>query len=234
MNNFFKLSTLSIIILSFSAGAVTLDYRHEYKADSKTNADRLKLSHTTKDGYFASVEGKQAESTKVTSDGFKEGNGGYSGNGSEWEFGRNFKITDKLTLAPALNLDNGDTFVGYRAQIKAIYKITDSWVTTFRWRPGIQVDEKSSVDNKNYNQFNWEFGYVSDKFTVTGDYEYRFTNYEDYKGDHNYWLYNVVATLPLNKNWTPYTEIGVVPRYNTNHEKDEMEMRYRLGIKYNF
>ncbi|WET42261.1 oligogalacturonate-specific porin KdgM family protein [Citrobacter enshiensis] len=168
MNNFFKLSTLPIIILSFSAGAVTLDYRHEYKADSKTNADRLKLSHTTQNGYFASVEGKQAESTKVMSDGFKEGNGGYSGNGSEWEFGRNFKITDKLTLAPALNLDNGDTFVGYRAQIKAIYKITDSWVTTFRWRPGIQVDEKSSVDNKNYNQFNWEFGYVSDKFTVTG------------------------------------------------------------------
>lgn len=234
MKILFKLNALSILIISFSSGAVTLDYRHEYKADSQTNADRLKISHTTETGYFASVEGKLAESTVALSDGFKEGNGHYSGNGSEWEFGRNYKITDSLTLAPAVNLDIGDTYVGYRVQLKAIYKISDAWLTTFRWRPGIEVNEQSGVDDKNYNQFNWEFGYTGEKINVIGDLEYRTTNYDDYNGNHHYWLYNVVASYKIDKNWTPYTEVGYIPRYNVNHENDDMEMRYRFGIKYNF
>lgn len=234
MKTIVKLSLVSFLFAPFALQAVTLDYRHEYKADSKSNADRLKLSHTTEEGYFFSVEGKMAESTKSMSDGFKEGGGHYSGNGSEWEMARNFRVTDQLTLAPGINLDVGDTFVGYRAQIKAIYKLSDDWVTTLRWRPGIQVDENPSVPNKNYNQFNWEFGYTGNKFTIMGDFEYRVTNYDDYKGEHNYWLYNIVASVPLNKQWTPYSELGLVPRYNTDHDKDDMEMRYRLGLRYNF
>ncbi|ADO47775.1 Oligogalacturonate-specific porin [[Enterobacter] lignolyticus] len=234
MTHLFKISTLSFCLFSFSVGAVSLDYRHEYKSDSKTNADRLKISHTSESGYFASVEGKLAEGTTTQSDGFKESNGHYSGSGSEWEFGRNYKITDDLTLAPAVNLDIGDTYVGYRAQIKAIYKISDTWMTTFRWRPGIEVSEQSGTDNKNYNQFNWEFGYTGEQISVIGDLEYRTTNYEDYNGHNYYWLYNIVASYKIDKNWTPYTEIGYVPRYNADHESDAMEMRYRLGVKYNF
>ncbi|WBM68782.1 oligogalacturonate-specific porin KdgM family protein [Buttiauxella sp. WJP83] len=229
-----KMSAAALVLTSLSSSAVSIDYRHEYKADSKTNADRLKISHTTPSGYFASVEGKLAESTKKTSDGFNEGNGRYSGSGSEWELGKNFNIADNFVLAPALNLDNGDTAVGYRAQIKAIYKFLPEWVTTLRWRPGMQVDQNSDVSNKYYNQFNWEFGYNSKLFSVIGDFEYRFTNYEDYNGNHNYWLYNVVASYSVDKNWVPYTELGYVPRYNSDHDKDDHEMRYRLGIKYIF
>lgn len=227
-------ATALLTLTSLSCAAVSIDYRHEYKADSKSNADRLKISHTTPDGYFASVEGKLSESTERTSDGFQEGSGRYSGSGSEWELGKNFKITDKLILAPALNLDNGDTSIGYRAQIKAIYKFLPEWVTTLRWRPGMVVDQNPDAANKYYNQFNWEFGYNSKKFSVIGDFEYRFTNYEDYNGNHNYWLYNVVASLPIDKNWTPYTELGYVPRYNLDHDEDTHEMRYRVGIKYTF
>lgn len=234
MLKIFKLSMVAAFLIPFSSGAVTLDYRHEYKADSQTNADRLKIGHTTDTGYFASVEGKLAEGTITQSDGFKEGNGHYSGNGSEWEFGRNFKLSDDFTLAPAVNFDVGDTYVGYRVQVKAIYKISDSWLTTFRWRPGVQISEDSSVDNKRYHQFNWEFGYTGEKWRVIGDLEYRITDYDDYKGEHNYLLYNVVASYQLDKNWTPYTEIGYVPRYNVNHDDDDMEMRYRLGVKYTF
>lgn len=234
MKSGLKISAAALLLTSLSSAAVSIDYRHEYKADTKSNADRLKLSHTTASGYFASVEGKIAESTNRKEDGFQEGNGRYSGNGSEWELGKNFKITDKLILAPALNLDNGDTAIGYRAQIKAIYRFLPEWVTTFRWRPGMQVNQSDTVENRYYNQFNWELGYKGSDFSITGDFEYRFTNYEDYNGNHNYWLYNVVAALPIDKNWTPYTEIGLVPRYNADHDEDEHEMRYRVGIKYTF
>ncbi|PBI80442.1 hypothetical protein A9993_12195 [Rahnella victoriana] len=227
-------SALALLVISTSASAVTLDYRHEYKADSKTNADRLKMSHTTDGGYYASVEGRFAEGSERQNDGFSTGSGHFSGSGSEWEFGKSFQITDKLILAPGVNLDMGDDYVGYRLQIKAIYSITENWMTTFRWRPGVDVSENPNEDNRNYNQFNWEFGYVSEKFSVVSDYEYRFTNYDDYQGDHNYWLYNIVASMPIDKHWTPYTEIGVVPRYNINPSQDDMEMRYRLGIQYNF
>ena len=231
----FKVSLVALALSSATAHAVTLDYRHEYKADTKSQANRLKLSHTNESGMFFGVEGKMAESTAATgSDGFKEGNGNWSGSGSEWEMGQNFKVTDKLVLAPAVNLDVGDTFIGYRVQLKGIYSITDNWVTTLRWRGGIQKDEAANVADKNYNQFNWEVGYKHEKFSITGDYEYKFTNYNDYKGDHDTWLYNVTVAIPVNKQWVPYGELGYVPRANADRTEDEMEMRYRLGIKYNF
>lgn len=229
-----KLSVVALTLASAGAQALTLDYRHEYKADSETQANRLKLSHATEDGLFFSVEGKMAEGSDIQADGFKDGNGNWSGSGSEWEVGKKFQVTDKLALAPAINLDVGDSYIGYRVQVKSFYTITDNWFTTLRWRGGIQKDEKPTAADKNYNQLNWELGYKGEGFTITGDYEYKFTNYEDYKGDHSNWLYNVVVAVPINKQWVPYTEIGYVPRYNSEHDNDEMEMRYRLGIKYNF
>ncbi|OAT18033.1 N-acetylneuraminic acid outer membrane channel protein [Buttiauxella gaviniae ATCC 51604] len=234
MKSLFKLSACATLLISVSSNAVTLDYRHEYKPESGTNADRIKIGHTTQDGYFASVEGRVSEKTETDSEGFKNGIEKYSGSGSEFEFGKNFIINEKLTLAPAINLDVGDSYIAYRAQIKANYQINDNWLTTLRWRPGIEVNENQSVKNKNYNQFNWEFGYANDQFSIIGDLEYRLTNYDDYEGDHNYWLYNVVASYNIDKHWKPYTEIGYVPRYNEDHEKDEMEVRYRMGIKYTF
>ena len=234
MKSLFKLSACATLLISVSSNAVTLDYRHEYKPESGTNADRIKIGHTTQDGYFASVEGRVSEKTETDSEGFKNGIEKYSGSGSEFEFGKNFTINEQLTLAPAINLDVGDSYIAYRAQIKANYQINDNWLTTLRWRPGIEVNENQSVKNKNYNQFNWEFGYANDQFSIIGDLEYHLTNYDDYEGDHNYWLYNVVASYYIDKHWKPYTEIGYVPRYNEDHEKDEMEVRYRMGIKYTF
>ncbi len=234
MKSLFKLSAFATLLISVSSNAVTLDYRHEFKPESGTNADRIKIGHTTQDGYFASVEGRVSEKTETDSEGFKNGIEKYSGSGSEFEFGKNFTINEQFTLAPAINLDVGDSYIAYRAQIKAIYQINDNWLTTLRWRPGIEVNENQSVKNKNYNQFNWEFGYANDQFSIIGDLEYRLTNYDDYEGDHNYWLYNVVASYNIDKHWKPYTEIGYVPRYNEDHEKDEMEVRYRMGIKYTF
>ena len=234
MHASFKLGLIALTLASASVHAVTLDYRHEYKADSKAQANRLKLSHTNESGMFFGVEGKMAEGTTTQADGFKEGNGNWSGSGSEWEIGQNFKVTDKLTLAPAVNLDIGDTFVGYRAQLKGIYSLTDNWFTTLRWRGGIQKDENPSAADKNYNQFNWEVGYKNEHFSITGDYEYKFTNYNDYQGDHDTWLYNVVIAVPASKQWVPYGEIGYVPRSHSDRTQDEMEMRYRMGIKYNF
>jgi hypothetical protein len=232
----FKFCFVALTLSSATTHALTLDYRHEYKADSKSQANRLKLSHTNESGMFFGVEGKMAESTEATgSDGFKEGNGSWSGSGSsEWEIGQNIKVTDKLVLAPAVNLDVGDTFVGYRVQLKGIYSITDNWLTTLRWRGGIQKDEANNVADKNYNQFNWEAGYKNEKFSIIGDYEYKFTNYNDYKGDHDNWLYNVAVAVPVNKQWVPYGEVGYVPRANEDRTEDEMEIRYRLGVRYTF
>lgn len=237
----FKLSVITLIMASGAVHAMTLDYRTEYKAGSETMAQRLKLSHTLDNGIFFGVEGKMAEGSDVDSQtGLKTGNSQWSGSGSEWELGKNFKINNKLTIAPAVNLDVQDAAIGYRGQVKFIYSINENWLTTFRWRAGIQKAEKPDVQDKNYNQFNWEFGYKSSDVSVVGDLEYRGTNYADYKGDHDYWLYNVVIAVPVTKNWVPYGEIGYIPRYNDQttfspaHSNDEMEMRYRIGIKYNF
>lgn len=231
----FKLGLVALALTSAAAQAVTLDYRFEYKADSKTSVHRYKIGHTFESGLFTGVEGKIAEKSEVASDGFKEGTGDRSGNGSEWEMGYKYRVTDKLVLAPGVNIDIGDSYVGYRVEVKSFYSITDNWVTTLRWRGGIQVDEVDGVADKNYNQINWELGYKNEHFSITGDYEYKFTNYDDYKGEHNNWLYNVNISVPINKQWVPYGEIGYVPRYHsTDDSQDEMEMRYRFGIKYNF
>lgn len=229
-----KTSLLVFTLASTGVNALTLDYRHEFKADSEVQSNRLKLAHTTEEGFFFEVEGTMAEGQDANADGFNSGNGNWSGNGSEWEMGKAFQVTDKIVLSPAVNLDVGDSAIGYRVQLKSIYTITENWFTTLRWRGGIEKNESSDVNDKNYNQINWEVGYKNNVFSITGDYEYRFTNYEDYKGDHNYSLYNVTVAVPINMQWVPYTEIGYVPRYNSDHTQDEMEMRYRLGIKYNF
>lgn len=229
-----KISIVTFILVSTGANALTLDYRHEFKAESEVQSNRLKLAHATESGFFVEVEGTMAEGQDVNTDGFSSGNGNWSGNGSEWEMGQNFWVTDKLVLAPAVNLDVGDSAIGYRVQLKSIYTINNNWFTTLRWRGGIEKNDNPVVNNKNYNQVNWELGYRNDIFSITGDYEYRFTNYEDYKGDHNYSLYNVTVAVPVNKQWVPYTEIGYVPRSNVDRTQDEMEIRYRFGIKYNF
>jgi len=234
MKYFFKASCVAVLLVPVISSAVSLDFRHEYKAESKSNADRVKISHTTETGYFFSIEGRSSESTDPTSDGFREGNGDLSGNGSEWEAGRNFKSNDSLTISPGMNIDAGDTAMQYRPFVKATYKITSNWITSFRYRPGVNVPEDSNLSNKYFNQFNWVFGYKNSDFSIMGDYEYRLTNYDDYKGNHNYWLYNVTIGLPIDQHWTPYTEIGIVPQYNEEHEQDSREMRYRLGIRYSF
>ena len=71
MKSLFKLSAFATLLISVSSNAVTLDYRHEYKPESGTNADRIKIGHTTQDGYFASVEGRVSEKTETDSEGFK-------------------------------------------------------------------------------------------------------------------------------------------------------------------
>lgn len=235
MNVAIKTSLVALALASTGVNALTLNFRHEFKPDSEAQSQRLKIYHTTESGFFASVEGKITEGSDSGADGFKTGNGQWSGNGSEWEVGQNFRINDKLVLAPAVNLEAGDNFIGYRVQLKSIYSINNNWFTSLRWRGGIEKNEQPDVNDKNYNQFNWEVGYKNEMFNIMGDYEYRFTNYEDYKGKHSNWLYNVTIGVPINNQWEPYTEIGYVPRTNTiDRAEDEMEMRYRIGIKYNF
>lgn len=228
----------SLVMLALSPAlshAVTLDFRHELKADSNINAERVKISHAAESGWFGSIEAKVSEGTETKDNGYKTGNGHFSGNGSEFELGKKVGTSENTVFEPSVNIAMGDDFIDYRVNLKLTYNLSDNWWTAARWRPGIKVSEKPDVNNQNYNQFNWFHGYKNETFSIYGDLEYRFTNFAEYKGEHSSWLYNVVAAMPINKQWVPYTEIGYVPRYHaTDDAKDEMEMRYRVGIRYIF
>lgn len=149
-----------------------------------------------------------------------------------------------FTLQPSFALDSGEGDSAYKFSLKGSYKWTDKFNTGLRLRYAVRDYEQevsAPKDSTHYWQSNLYLGYKVGDFAFTYDFEYKFdTDYPALKGEEYDYLHNLNVSWTGNKTWVPYIEVGYV-NYNDGSyfvngasQKNAWQMRYRVGIAYNF
>ncbi|MGE6292621.1 porin [Aeromonas media] len=230
---------VTAMLASFSSQATYIDYRHEWLSDEKKQEDRIKMGHQMDNGLYYSIEGK-----------WESKHGDFLQNltskGNEFEIGYKMKPFDdqNFTLQPSFALDSGEGDSAYKFSLKGSYKWTDKFNTGLRLRYAVRDYEQevsAPKDSTHYWQSNLYLGYKVGDFAFTYDFEYKFdTDYPALKGEEYDYLHNLNVSWTGNKTWVPYIEVGYV-NYNDGSyfvngasQKNAWQMRYRVGIAYNF
>lgn len=240
VNSVLKWSFILPIVASSSLHAMTLDYRHEYLDDTEQHADRVRVSHRLDNQVGFALEGKWGSKSAAGESNLFENN---HSKGHEFEINYSQKINDRFTLAPAAIIDSGNDSTTYKFQVKGTYFLTDSFYAAARYRYGIQNYTSSERDDLHFHQGNFNLGYVFNWGRVEYDFEYKDTDYASLRGNSDSYLHNIVVQVPISKAWVPYAELGYVPYRNedkggyvdgASKYQNDFQLRYRLGIKYNF
>ncbi|MEQ9867204.1 oligogalacturonate-specific porin KdgM family protein [Pectobacterium aroidearum] len=240
-----KILTMMVTsLISLSSMAVTIDYRHEMNDTAKNDhKDRLLMSHRFDNGFGLSMEGKwgQSGSDKTPNKPFNE----TVSNGTEVTASYLYKFDKTFGLEGGLNMVSTSNNNNYRPYIKGSVNITDSLYYALRYRASYlrnsnNIGNPNSATNptsiKGYTitstlgyklpaNFVVEYEFEYDKKTKAGSVGYIADN-------DNYGLtHNVKLAYKVDKNWTPYAEVGNVVGSTTT---DERQTRYRVGVQYNF
>ncbi|WP_261818107.1 oligogalacturonate-specific porin KdgM family protein [Vibrio gallicus] len=219
--------TLALLttVAAASVSAASVDVRQEYKSGQEKYANHIKIGSSVGNHYF-NLEAKQQG--KPTENWARADN--------EFEYGYNFKLTDKVTLTPSMPLTFGSDSITYKPQLRIRYKFTNNLSTKLRYRHEFRDYAKTSgkddqnrskiTGNVDYNISNFQFGfeanYAQDFFNkswsmgTNGDYE---------------WDYNLkIGYKQSDWAWRPYVEFGNV-QDTTHHQR---QLRSRVGVKYSF
>ncbi|WP_162473640.1 oligogalacturonate-specific porin KdgM family protein [Serratia microhaemolytica] len=236
----FTLLSLCSVLVSGTLQATTIDYRHEYLADTEQHADRVRISHRFANQLGFALEAKWGSKSSSGDSRLFENN--YA-KGHEFELSYSYKFDDRLTLTPALVMESASEAATYKSQVKAIYLLTERLYTGARYRYGIQNYTSAARDNRHYHQGNVYLGYKFGWANLEYDFEYKDTDYPSLRGKQRTYLHNLVMQIPVNKEWVPYAELGYLPYRNdakggytngsTKYDND-FQLRYRVGVKYNF
>lgn len=225
------LMTLSTIACSVSA--TTLDYRHEYTQHSHENADRVQFSNTFANHVSVSAETKWASKNTDSNDVGMYDN--LVAKGSIFEVGYKWDWNSQNTFAPSVALDSTSELTDYQFNLKNTYKITKEFYVAGRYRYGsVQYDRNKNTDNRHYHRGDFYIGYNFPYAKIEYNLTYKWLSYNNLFGDKKYYEHNVVVQVPIDKSWTPFMELGYMPYKDNTKYPEDWEIRYRLGVKYNF
>ena len=240
MNN--TLSTLIAIAtlgLSFHAHAdsANINYRHQFTEEDSRHADRIKLGYRMDSGLGFEAEIKY----KTAGDREDVAYDNLVNNGHEFTVSYNYKLSPQSTLTPAFQMDSSSDSTTYKFGLKYNYKINDTWYVAARLRHDArrldrdQIDESKgdrAKDNQNTTRYEGWLGYTP-KGPWAFEYQYIHfaTDYNRYDNKKSDYEQNFIIKYKLDKQWTPFMEIGDV---KVNSTTDDRQARWRLGIQYNF
>lgn len=227
--------TLALAVLasmSFAASAVTVDLRHEFidggKSD-KSNADRVAVSHRFDNGFGFSVEAKWKSGGDSTDQPFAD----VVGNGHEDQISWRWKANKNFSLTPAFTIESTDSRTIYKPNLQAQYSWDNGIYVAARYR--YEYTRYPSTPDKEDDKVNrgdaW-FGFALGDWRTELNYVYAKStegvarnNNKDYSTE-----YNVKVAYKLDKNWSPYGEIGNVGVV----DRDDRQTRFRVGVAYTF
>ncbi|MCW2473800.1 oligogalacturonate-specific porin KdgM family protein [Candidatus Symbiopectobacterium sp. NZEC151] len=241
------LAVLVTSLVSMSSMAVTIDYRHEMKDTAKADhADRLLISNRFDNGFGLSLEGKwkNGEPNDKTVGNRITPNKAYNepvSNGTEVTASYAYKFDKTFGVEAGLNMVSASTTNNYRPYIKGTANVTDSFYAGLRYRPFYQrfsgnIGQNKMTDMTGYT-ITATLGYkLPANFTVEYEFEYNKNNKAGSDGylfdNDNYNMnHDVKLSYKVDKNWTPYVQVGNVDYAKTT---DERQTRYRVGVQYNF
>lgn len=229
---------ISASILASAASAASLDYRHEWKVESKAQAARIKLGTGWKLNKTlkanASIEMKMASDTDAYS--FTE----LKTAGTELDIGLTYQLTKTLQLKPGMPIYMDADETRLKPQIRIQHNSTFGLKSALRYRHEFyNYTESSGKDQHQQKQ----------KITYTGAYKIKplkalkvswEANYTHSleegailsNGDRNWeWDAGLIVGYKVG-NWLPFGELWTTD--GTSSSSSQRQAKYRLGLKYYF
>lgn len=218
-----------------NVNAASVDIRHEYKHDTESNGNRIKIGGSTKSDlgtHYYSVEMKFNGRTGTYGfDDLERGD-------SEVVYEFKHYVTDKFYVQPGMPITMGEERVTYKPQLRIGYDFDSGITTKLRYRHEFR-DFTSSKENGD----TWQ------KSKVTANLDYTWNNMIQFGFEANYekahegdnWLlydgktwnydYNLKIGYKNESNWRPYVEFGNV---SESSKTDDRQLRSRVGLTYSF
>lgn len=230
------IAVMATSVLSVNAYASSIDFRHEYKSDTKQHASRVKMATTFENNFMVDVELK-----------FKGAEGKFmedlQNNGSELGLNYRYNINDEWAIQPGMPIEFGlpsDDYEGnitYKPQLRLTYKpqAVDGLSLSGRYRLDIKPGQRDvqGADRKYRDRYTFNLGYSIDKLNLGLEMNYykaHSDTYIMYDGKDSNYENNLTASYKMG-NWTPWAEFGDV---SVDSLSDDRELRSRVGIRYSF
>ncbi|OAT31101.1 oligogalacturonide-rhamnogalacturonide-specific porin [Buttiauxella brennerae ATCC 51605] len=219
---------LLIPLLTATAHAGYVDYRHEYYDDGR-NYDRVYMSHRFATGFGVAVEAVSRSDDSQSNDALNNMESNSNEYTASYQFG-----WQNLVWQPGIAVEMGDNIAIYKPYIRVQYNLNDSWWTAFRYRFEYTRRNSDGKDDRmvyrpeawlGYNINNWMFE-LNGIYKIADNEELYNNKKEDYE-------YNFRVAYKIGS-WVPFVEVGNVSSgYNTATTSDR-QTRYRMGLGYNF
>jgi hypothetical protein len=219
---------LLIPVLTATAHAGYVDYRHEYYDDGR-NYDRVYMSHRFATGFGVAVEAVSRSDDSQSNDALNNMESNSNEYTASYQFG-----WQNLVWQPGIAVEMGDNIAIYKPYIRVQYNLNDSWWTAFRYRFEYTRRNSDGKDDRmvyrpeawlGYNINNWMFE-LNGIYKIADNEELYNNKKEDYE-------YNFRVAYKIGS-WVPFVEVGNVSSgYNTATTSDR-QTRYRMGLGYNF
>lgn len=219
---------LLIPVLTATAHAGYVDYRHEYYDDGR-NYDRVYMSHRFATGFGVAVEAVSRSDDSQSNDALNNMESNSNEYTASYQFG-----WQNLVWQPGIAVEMGDNLAIYKPYIRVQYNLNDSWWTAFRYRFEYTRRNSDGKDDRmvyrpeawlGYNINNWMFE-LNGIYKIADNEELYNNKKEDYE-------YNFRVAYKIGS-WVPFVEVGNVSSgYNTATTSDR-QTRYRMGLGYNF
>ena len=219
------------------ADSANINYRHQFTEEDSKHADRIRLGYRMDSGLGFEAEIKY----KTAGDREDVAYDNLVNNGHEFTVSYNYKLSPQSTLTPAVQMDSSSDSTTYKFGLKYNYKINDTWYVATRLRHDARRLDRDQIDesrgdraknNQNTTRYEGWLGYTP-KGPWAFEYQYihfatDYIRYDNKKSDYEQ---NLIIKYKLNKQWTPFMEVGDV---KVNSTTDDRQARWRLGIQYNF
>jgi hypothetical protein len=219
---------LLIPLLTATAHAGYVDYRHEYYDDGR-NYDRVYMSHRFATGFGVAVEAISRSDDSQSNYALNNMESNSNEYTASYQFG-----WQNLVWQPGIAVEMGDNIAIYKPYIRVQYNLNDSWWTAFRYRFEYTRRNSDGKDDRmvyrpeawlGYNINNWMFE-LNGIYKIADNEELYNNKKEDYE-------YNFRVAYKIGS-WVPFVEVGNVSSgYNTATTSDR-QTRYRMGLGYNF
>jgi hypothetical protein len=207
-----------------SLSAASLNFRQDYKHDSKSYASRIKIGGSIGNHYFgleAKLKGKP----------FSE----WESVDKEIDYGYKFKVTDHWLIQPSMPIKFSDDNVTYKPQVRVQYAFDSGVKAKLRYRHEFQ--EYTDGSGKNSRQKskvtgNLSYNYENLKFSVDVNYEKGLDGQIYYNNKDSNWDMNLmIGYKESDWTWRPYVEFGNV---SVSSKSDDRQLRSRVGFTYSF
>lgn len=224
------LVALLAALSSTGAGALELDYQHQYVDKDREHKDKFMIIEDLPHGFGMAFEA--VTETAETHDG--QPGKAYSRltkDALKAKLKYSHKLTKTLKIKPKFTFSKGEDKKSYKTAVKFPYELTNRLSVS----PGYyhKVTTYDEQGKRNKNDDSWQLGakYKFERFSVGVAHKEVYSN--ELLFDNKKRNYNNKALLEFKAtpHFTPYLEVADV---EVDEETNERQVRYRVGVRYEF